>query len=71
MNRRSFLTLLAAPAIVPFASLMPVRGIIMPIVPFEKFVIMDRRWGIYDSSFLGKTFYGWHENAGIHALEPK
>lgn len=35
MNRRSFLTglgsIVAAPAIVPFASLMPVRGIIMDV----------------------------------------
>ena len=35
MNRRSFLTglgsLVAAPAIVPYASLMPVRGIVMTI----------------------------------------
>jgi hypothetical protein len=38
MNRRSFLTgalgLVAAPAVVPFASLMPVRGIVMAIQPY-------------------------------------
>lgn len=34
INRRSFLTgLIAAPAVVQFASLMPIRGIVMDIAP--------------------------------------
>jgi len=44
MNRRSYLTgLIAAPAIVPFSSLMPIRGIIMsvsdPYVSFQSWPI--------------------------------
>jgi len=35
MDRRRFITgitgLIAAPAVVPFASLMPIRGIVMPV----------------------------------------
>ena len=34
LNRRSFLTgLIAAPVVVKAASLMPIRGIIMPVEP--------------------------------------
>lgn len=40
MNRRSFFTgvgasVLAAPAVVRAASLMPIRGIVMPLPPLE------------------------------------
>src|SRR5258708_39807608 len=56
MHRRGFLTflgtgLIAAPAIVRAASLMPIRGIIMPIVAGDEWFVEWRDWeekGIFD-----------------------
>jgi len=48
MNRRSFLRgLVAAPAIVPIGSLMPIRGIIMPTADW---VTESTRWADKTSS---------------------
>lgn len=76
MNRRSFLfgasaSLIAAPAIVRAASLMPIRGIVMPVTAPEVTLAYGRL--TIDPDFLAK----WRErviqnfcrsNGALHSL---
>ena len=56
MDRRRFITgitgLIAAPAIVPFASLMPIRGVVMPVNPLLQEYIRSRLFEPYTGSIV-------------------